>query len=217
MQIGDNEPPLRTIPITIVHCYSTLSAVMKVKRHEEFNHYYHAFRQGQKIVFVSPKLLSWHRTQNICYSSRRMKTSGTVAMILHHKGSVVWSVCPSATVFEAIALLAEKNIGALPVMEDGILIAIFSERDYTRKVALEGKSSRELQVRQIISAPVISVTPQHSIEDCLRIMSEKHVRHLPVLEGAKVVGMISIGDLVNWVISAQNCAIDQMAAYIAGR
>jgi len=138
-------------------------------------------------------------------------------MILHHKGAAVWSVPLNATVYDAIGILAEKNIGALPVVDGGRLVGIFSERDYTRKVALEGRSSRDTRVREIVSAPVISITPQQSIEDAMRLMSEKHIRHLPVLEGDKMVGMISIGDLVTWIISAQNSTIDQMEAYIAGR
>ena len=138
-------------------------------------------------------------------------------MILHHKGAAVWSVPLNATVYDAIGILAEKNIGALPVVDGDRLVGIFSERDYTRKVALEGRSSRDTRVREIVSAPVISITPQHSIEDAMRLMSEKHIRHLPVLEGDKMVGMISIGDLVTWIISAQNSTIDQMEAYIAGR
>jgi CBS domain-containing protein len=146
-----------------------------------------------------------------------MKPSGTIGMILHHKGAAVWSVPASATVFEAIKILAEKNIGALPVVEGNRLVGIFSERDYTRKVALEGRSSRELKVREIVSSPVHSISPDNSIEDAMRMMSEKHIRHLPVLEKGKMVGMISIGDLVNWIISAQTSTIDQMEAYISGR
>ena len=138
-------------------------------------------------------------------------------MILHHKGAAVWSVPLNATVYDAIGILAEKNIGALPVVDGDRLVGIFSERDYTRKVALEGRSSRDTRVREIVSAPVISITPQHSIEDAMRLMSEKHIRHLPVLEGDKMVGMISIGVVVTWIISAQNSTIDQMEAYIAGR
>jgi len=146
-----------------------------------------------------------------------MKTSGTIATLLHQKGPVVWSVPPSATVFEAIQLLAQKNIGALPVMDGAQLLGMFSERDYTRKVALEGKSSRDTRVREIISTPVISATLQHTIEDCLRLMVDKRIRHLPVLEGGKLIGIVSIGDLVNWIISMQSAALDQMESYIAGR
>ena len=146
-----------------------------------------------------------------------MTTSGTIGTILHHKGATVWTIAPGATVFEAIQLMAQKNIGALPVMEGDKLIGIFSERDYTRKVALEGKTSQKTLVREIISTGVISTTPQHTIEDCMRLMTEKHIRHLPVLEDGKMVGMVSIGDMVNWIISAQNATIDQMESYLAGR
>jgi len=138
-------------------------------------------------------------------------------MVLHHKGSAVWTIPADATVFEAIQLLAQKNIGALPVMEAGELIGIFSERDYTRKVALEGKSSRNTKVREIISTNVASVSSEHTIEDCMRLMTEKHIRHLPVIDDGRMVGFISIGDMVNWTISAQSAAIDQMEAYLAGR
>jgi CBS domain-containing protein len=146
-----------------------------------------------------------------------MMTSGTIGTILHHKGAKVWTISPGATVFEAIRLLAQKNIGALPVVEGERLIGMFSERDYTRKVALEGKTSQKTLVREIISTDVISATPAHTIEDCMRLMTDKHIRHLPVLEDGKMVGMISIGDMVNWIISAQNATIDQMEAYLAGR
>jgi CBS domain-containing protein len=146
-----------------------------------------------------------------------MTTSGTIGTILHHKGAQVWTISPGATVFDAIRLLAQKNIGALPVVEGDKLIGMFSERDYTRKVALEGKTSQKTLVREIISTEVISATPQHTIEDCMRLMTEKHIRHLPILENGKMVGMVSIGDMVNWIISAQNATIDQMESYLAGR
>jgi CBS domain-containing protein len=137
-------------------------------------------------------------------------------MLLHHKGAAVWSVAPSATVYEAIQILAVKNIGALPVLDEGRLVGIFSERDYTRKIALEGRSSRDTRVAEIVSNPVFSVTPAHTIEECMRLMTDKHIRHLPVLENGHLAGMVSIGDLVNWIISAQNAAIHQMEAYIVG-
>jgi len=145
-----------------------------------------------------------------------MKSSVPVSALLHHKGAALWSIAPEATVFEAIKLMAEKNIGSLLVMSGNKLVGVFSERDYTRKIALHGKSSKETRVREIASSPVVSVTPQHSVEDCMKLMTEKRVRHLPVLEGDKVVGIISIGDLVNWTISAQDAAIAQMEQYIAG-
>src|SRR5277367_3711104 len=146
-----------------------------------------------------------------------MTTSVAISTILHHKGSKVWTIAPGVTVFEAIRLLSQKNIGALPVVEGDKLIGIFSERDYTRKVALAGKTSQKTLVREIISTDVISATPQHTVEDCLRLMTDKRIRHLPILEDGKLTGLISIGDLVNWIISAQSAAIDQMESYLSGR
>ncbi len=146
-----------------------------------------------------------------------MKPSGSISGVLHSKGSAVWTISPTATVFEAIRLLAQRNIGALPVMDGDKLVGIFSERDYTRKVALEGKNSRDTRVREIVSSDVISITPESSVEEAMRIMTENHIRHLPVLEHEKLVGFISIGDMVNWTISAQNAAIDQMESYLMGR
>jgi len=146
-----------------------------------------------------------------------MTTNGNIGTLLHHKGSTVWTIPGKATVFEAIELLAEKNIGALPVMEGGRMIGIFSERDYTRKVALLGKSSRATLVREIISTGVISVTSDHTIEEAMRLMTEHHVRHLPVMDAGVMTGMVSIGDLVNWIISAQNATIEQMESYLVGR
>ena len=146
----------------------------------------------------------------------QMKYSGTVSALLHHKGSEIWSVSPETTVFEAIKLMAEKNIGALLVMSGGKLSGVFTERDYTRKVALQGKSSKETQVREVVASQVISVGPQDSIEECMKLMTEHRTRHLPVVQGEKVVGLVSIGDLVNWIISTQNAAIAQMEQYISG-
>ena len=145
-----------------------------------------------------------------------MKSSGTVSAVLHHKGSEIWSVPPEATVFEAIKIMADKNIGALLVMSGGKLAGIITERDYTRKVILQGKSSKETRVREIISSETFSVGLTHSVEECMKLMTEHRVRHLPVVEGEKVVGVVSIGDLVNWIISTQNATIDQMAQYISG-
>jgi len=111
----------------------------------------------------------------------------------------------------------KKNIGALPVLSaDRRLAGIFTERDYTRKVALQGKSSRETRVSEIISTELVTVSADDSVEDCMRLMTENRVRHLPVVEGKNLVGIISIGDLVNWIISTQNAAIEQMERYIAG-
>lgn len=145
-----------------------------------------------------------------------MTTSFPISSLLHQKTSTMWSVAPDATVFDAIRLMAEKNIGALPVLADGRLVGIFTERDYTRKVALMGKTSKETHVREVIAREILTVTPDDSVEDCMRLMTEHRVRHLPVVEGVNVVGIVSIGDLVNWIISTQNAAIEQMEQYIAG-
>jgi CBS domain-containing protein len=145
-----------------------------------------------------------------------MIPTGTIHEILNQKGSHAWSIGPEATVFEAIGLMAEKNIGALLVVRTGKLIGILSERDYTRKIALQGKSSKQTKVREIISGRVISVTPLHTVEDCMRLMTEHRIRHLPVLQDDQILGVISIGDLVNWIISAQTTTIQQLQTYIAG-
>ncbi|HOB33569.1 MAG TPA: CBS domain-containing protein, partial [Verrucomicrobiota bacterium] len=126
-----------------------------------------------------------------------MIPTGTISEILLHKGNTVWSVHPDATVFEAIQVMADKNVGALLVVEGQKLVGIISERDYTRKVALKGKSSKELKVREILSDRVTQVTPAHTVEECMRLMTENRIRHLPVLEGDTIKGVISIGDLVN--------------------
>jgi CBS domain-containing protein len=146
-----------------------------------------------------------------------MNVSGTIDSILNQKGKQVWAIDPDATVFEAVKLMADKNVGALLVMRGEKLVGIFSERDYTRKVVLRGKSSRETAVKEIISAPVVSVEPTYTVEDCMRIMTDHRFRHLPVVEADKVVGVVSIGDLVNWIISAQNMALNQMEDYITGK
>jgi CBS domain-containing protein len=145
-----------------------------------------------------------------------MNPSGTISEILKHKGGTAWSISPEATVFEAIQLMADKNVGALLVVEGDNLVGIVSERDYTRKVALKGKSSKQTAVREILSGHVIQVHPTHTVEECMRLMTDHHVRHLPVLDEGKVVGVVSIGDLVNWIISAQTTTIDQLQTYIAG-
>jgi CBS domain-containing protein len=145
-----------------------------------------------------------------------MIPSGSINEILEHKGSAVWTIAPDATVFEAIQMMSDKNIGAVLVTEREKLVGIISERDYTRKVAIKGKSSKELKVRDIITDRVLSVTPNHTVEECLRLMTERRVRHLPVLDGEKIIGLVSIGDLVNWIISAQSTTIQQLETYISG-
>jgi CBS domain-containing protein len=145
-----------------------------------------------------------------------MIPSGTINEIIDYKGAAVWTISPEATVFEAIQMMSDKNVGAILVMEKEKLIGIISERDYTRKVVLKGKSSKELKVREIIPDRVLSVSPAHTIEECMRLMTEKRVRHLPVLNHDKLVGVVSIGDLVNWIISAQSTTIRQLETYITG-
>jgi CBS domain-containing protein len=145
-----------------------------------------------------------------------MIPTGTISEILSQKGSNVWTVSPDTMVFDAIQLMADKNIGALLVTEHGKLLGILSERDYTRKVALKGKSSKQTPVREIISGKVIAVSPSHTVEDCMRLMTDHRVRHLPVLSSDKIVGLVSIGDLVNWIISAQTTTIHQLQTYITG-
>ena len=145
-----------------------------------------------------------------------MKFSVPVSSLLHHKGPAMWSIPPEATVFEAIKLMADKNIGSLLVLSDGKLMGLFTERDYARKIVLHGKSSKETRVREIFTGVTITVKPDDSVEDCMKLMTEHRVRHLPVLDGQKVVGIVSIGDLVNWTISAQDAQIAQMEQYIAG-
>ena len=145
-----------------------------------------------------------------------MNPNGTISEILNAKGTTVWSISPDATVFDAIDLMADKNIGALLVIEADKLVGILTERDYTRKVALKGKVSKQTAVREILSGNVIQVTPDHTIEECMRLMTDHRVRHLPVLDGDRILGIVSIGDLVNWIISAQTSTIQQLQTYIAG-
>lgn len=140
---------------------------------------------------------------------------GVINEILSNKSSQIWSVSPDATVFEAIQLMADKNIGALPVIAENQLVGVVSERDYTRKVALKGKSSKDTKVREILATPV-TATPSHTVEECMKLMTTNRVRHLPVLDGEKLVGLVSIGDLVNWIITAQSVTINQLESYITG-
>ena len=145
-----------------------------------------------------------------------MQITGTVDSILARKNATVWSIAADATVYEAVELLAHKNIGALPVMDNNRLLGIFTERDYTRKVILKGKSSKTTAVREIISKPVISVALDTSVEACMHLMTQKRVRHLPVIADGNLIGIISIGDLVNWTISAQHSVLLQMEQYLSG-
>ena len=139
----------------------------------------------------------------------------TVAGILQSKPSEIFSVLPGTTVYEAIKILGEKNIGALPVVENDRLCGIFSERDYARKIILQNRKSRETAISEIMTATVITVTPKDSIDLCMEIMSSKKIRHLPVMEDTKLVGIISIGDVVTAVIQSQKETISHLQNYIA--
>lgn len=141
---------------------------------------------------------------------------GTVGMILDRKGREIWSIAPDATVYEAIEQMAERRIGALPVVAGDLLLGIVSERDYARRVILEGRSSKEALVEEIMTAPVVTVEEPSSIEDAMRIMTENRIRHLPVVRGRRLVGMVSIGDLVSWQINAQKETINRLEQYISG-
>jgi CBS domain-containing protein len=143
-----------------------------------------------------------------------MNVSGNVRAILSHKkASTVWSIGPNAMVFDAIQLMDEKSVGALPVVDNKTLVGIVSERDYTRKVILKGRSSKETPVNEIMTKQLVTVNPSNSVSECMRIITEKRVRHLPVLEGTKLVGILSIGDVVNWLMAAQKATIDNLERY----
>lgn len=139
-----------------------------------------------------------------------------VSQLLADKGHDVWSVEPETTVLDALQLMAERRVGALPVVDKGSLVGIFSERDYARKVILKGKSSKNMPVTEIMSADVISVTPNQSIEKCMSLMTDKRIRHLPVMDGEKLLGIISIGDVVKAVIAEREDVIEKLEQYITG-
>ena len=145
-----------------------------------------------------------------------MEIVGTVSHLLREKNSHVWSIKPDATVYEAIELMAAKNIGAVPVLDGEKLVGIVSERDYSRKVILRGKSSKVTSVREIMSQDLVTVSPEDSIADCMHMMTEERVRHLPVLADGVLIGILSIGDVVKWIISAQTATIDQLTKYVFG-
>ena len=136
--------------------------------------------------------------------------------LLRYKPEDVWTISSRATVYEALEMMAEKNVGALPVVDDGRLVGIFSERDYARKCILLGRHSRETLVSELMTFPVVTVEPTLTIEQCLAMMTEGHFRHLPVLENDRVTGIVSIGDIGKWVISEQRSTIHDLEGYITG-
>ena len=138
----------------------------------------------------------------------------TIKYVMRDKGAEIWTITPDTSVFDALKIMAEKDIGALPVLDGKKLVGIFSGRDYARKVILKGKSSKNMAVSEIMSTNLIIITPNQTTEQGLALMTAKHVRHLPVIHAGKLVGFISIGDLVRSIISEQNQVIDKMGKYI---
>jgi len=145
-----------------------------------------------------------------------MDVGGNIDAILHNKSDEIYSIAHNATVFEAIEMMDRRNVGALLVMEADRLVGIISERDYTRKVFLRGKRSRETQVAEIMSTNVTVAHPREPVEKCVRMMTDQHIRHLPVVDGGTVIGVISIGDLVKHIISCQSATIAHLESYIHG-
>ena len=146
-----------------------------------------------------------------------VKFTDKISSVLKTKRGELWSITPDESVYEAIERMAQKGIGALLVISGGKLVGILSERDYARKVILKGKSSKETQVKEIMSSPVIYVSPEHTLDDCMTIMTNNRIRHLPVIENDKLAGLVSIGDLVRWIIFEQEHTIRHLESYITGK
>jgi CBS domain-containing protein len=140
----------------------------------------------------------------------------TIRELLHEKGDKVWTIAPDTSVYHALEEMAQHGIGSLVVVENGRPVGLISEREYSLKVALKGRSSRDTQVRDIMTRRVAVVTPTQTVEECMALMTEKRVRHLPVIEDGKLVGLVSIGDLVKAIISEQQFIIKQLEHYITG-
>lgn len=148
-----------------------------------------------------------------------MDVPDRVSAILKQKGADVWSISPQSTVYDALVIMANKEVGALLVMDGGRVVGVLSERDYARKIILKARSSKETRVDEIMMSPPITISGDCSVSEAMRLMTEKRIRHLPVVErgGGALLGMISIGDLVKWIISSHEETIEQLHSYIAGR
>ena len=144
-----------------------------------------------------------------------MKLSDTIGSVMKNKGGTVWSVAPDQSVYQAVEQMAEKGIGALLVMSEGKLVGILSERDYARKVVLKGRSSKETTVAEIMTAPVLYVNPGVAVDECMALMTQHRIRHLPVVESERVVAVVSIGDIVKWIVSRHEQTIQEMESYIS--
>ena len=166
--------------------------------------------QWHRIVVRT--LAGWTRALAVTGDSRMVR----VKQLLGRKGKEVWSVDADEPVLEAIQMMADKHVGALPVTRNGELVGVISERDYARKVILLGRSSAETPVWQIMSSPVVTVTPEEDVRQCMQLMTAKRIRHLPVVQGDRMVGMISIGDLVRAVIEEQDQTIEHLERFISG-
>jgi CBS domain-containing protein len=144
-------------------------------------------------------------------------TLKSVRQVLNDKGYAVETVAPETSVYEALQKLSNREVGALVVLEEGEICGLFSERDYARKVALQGRSSKETQVQEIMTRRVITLEPEQTVEACMVVMTDKRIRHLPVLENGRLIGIVSIGDIVKAVIEAQRLTIEELESYITGR
>lgn len=141
---------------------------------------------------------------------------GKVRNILQKKGNTIYSIDPDSTVYNALELMMEKNLGVLLVIANGKFTGMFSERDYARKVILKGKASKETPIREVMTEHPVTVTPDTTVEECMKLMTSKYIRHLPVLENSELVGLISIGDLVRFIIEEQQVIIEDLEHYITG-
>ena len=140
----------------------------------------------------------------------------TVKELLRNKTGSVWTIGPQASAYEALQLMADKDVGALLVLDQGALVGIFSERDYARKVNLKGKSAKTTKVGELMTAKVLYISPDKTVDECMALMTDKHIRHLPVMDAGKLVGIVTIGDVVKSVVASQKFIIQELGKYIAG-